>query len=324
MIVSLGDSATWSPCSLLCTIPALSRGERVRDAEMGEETIRPAEGPRGRRARRQLAVAVAVVGLLLAVLAGLRQNVAGTPGVILAAALIPPAGFAAVVLLLGRRDSVPWLPSLGAFLWGGTAAPLAALALNDAALRALPQGLVTAVVGPLGEEVSKGGALAVVMLAWPGALCGVRDGIVYGALAGLGFAATENLGYYMIAAVQGGSPGLARALYVRGLLEGLNHAAFTAIIGAAVGHSRLRPAVWRSGLPVLAGGLAVAVAVHGAWNALASTAITTLLCNAPAQGAACAPAPRLLDLLVSVPVLVAAFIGPLAALLVTLALRDRR
>ncbi len=107
-------------------------------------------------------------------------------------------------------------------------------------------------------------------------------------------------------------------------LQGLNHAAFTAIIGAAAGQARLRTAAWQSRLPGLSAALAIAVAAHGAWNALASPAITTLLCNAPAESAACAPAPRLLDLLVSVPVLVAAFTGPLAALLVVLALRDRR
>jgi hypothetical protein len=45
---------------------------------------------------------------VIAALAALRQNVAGTPGMIAAAALLPPAGFAAVVLLLGRREAVPW------------------------------------------------------------------------------------------------------------------------------------------------------------------------------------------------------------------------
>jgi hypothetical protein len=66
------------------------------------------------------------------------------------------------------------------------------------------------------------------------------------------------------------------------------------------------------------------VVVHGAWNALASPAITTMLCNAPTESAACAPAPRLIDLLFSVPVLIAAFMGPLAVLLAILVLRDRR
>jgi len=275
-----------------------------------------------RRVNRSLVVVV--VGLVIAAVAALRQNVTGTPGMIAAAALLPPAGFAAVVLLLARRESVPFLPSLTALAWGATVAPLGTLAFNDAALDMLPRGLVTTVMGPLAEEIAKAAALVVITLVWPAALRGMRAGIVYGALAGLGFAATENLGYYTLAAVQGGTPGLARALYLRGLLEGLNHAAFTAIIGAAAGFARLPTAPRRGRVAALVAGFAIAVAVHGTWNAVASEAITTLLCNAPAEGAACTPTPRLLDLLVSVPVLVASFIGPVAAGLIVLALRERR
>jgi len=285
---------------------------------MGEDTTIPTD----RRMGRWLAVTVLGL-LLLAAAAGVGQNAAGTPGVIAAAALLPPAGFAAVLLLLGRRESVPWLPLLAALLWGATIAPLGASALNDAALQALPKGVVTALLGPLAEEAAKATALVVIVLVWPAALRGVRDGIVYGALAGVGFAATENLGYYTLAAVQGGAPGLARALYLRGLLQGLNHAAFTAIVGAAVGFAHHRRAQRSARGGIVAAGLATAVAVHGIWNAIASEAITTVLCNAPLEGAACAPAPRLVDLLVSVPVLVAAFIGPVAVALIVLALRYR-
>jgi RsiW-degrading membrane proteinase PrsW (M82 family) len=274
------------------------------------------------RVGRRLGVIVA--GLLLVSLIALQQNADGTAALIVAAGLIPPAGFAVVVLLLGRRAAIPWLPLLAALLWGATAAALVAQLVNDAALQALPPRLVTPLVGPLVEEVAKASALLVVVLVWPGTLRGARQGIVLGALAGLGFAATENIGYYALAAVQGGAPGLARALYVRGVLEGLNHAAFSAIVGAAAGHAlaSAEPALRRRA--TVATGLGVAVAVHGTWNAVASTAITSLLCNAPADGAACAPAPRPLDLLVGVPMLIAAFIGPLAALLVALALRDHR
>jgi RsiW-degrading membrane proteinase PrsW (M82 family) len=289
---------------------------------VSQQKIRPADRPANQRAGWRLAVFL--VALSLASFAALQENASGTPGVIMVAALIPPAGFAAVVLLLGRRASVPWLPSLGALFWGATAAPLAALALNDAALRALPHGLVTAMMGPLVEEVAKASALLVLILVWPGSLRSVREGIAYGALAGVGFAATENLGYYTLAAVQGGTSGLAQALYLRGLLEGLNHAAFTAIVGAAAGYARARSASRWPRRAIVSAGLGLAVAVHGVWNAVASTAITSLLCNAPAEGAACAPAPQPLDLLVCVPILIAAFIGPLAALLVTLALRDHR
>ena len=267
---------------------------------------------------------VIAVGLLLVSLIALHQNLDGTAFLIVAAGLIPPAGFAAAVLVFGRRAAIPWLPLLAALLWGATAAALGAQLLNDAALDALPRQVVTPLVGPLVEEAAKASALLVVVLVWPGIVRGAREGIVLGALAGLGFAATENIGYYTLAAVQGGATGVARALYVRGVLEGLNHAAFTAIIGAAAGHARALAGPAARRWATAAAGLGIAVAVHGTWNAVASTAITSLLCNAPAEGAACAPAPQPLDLLISVPVLVAAFVGPLTALLVALALRDNR
>jgi hypothetical protein len=144
---------------------------------------------------------------------------------------------------------------------------------------------------------------------------------VYGTLAGLGFAATENVGYYTLAALQGGTPGLTRALWLRGLLQGLNHAAFTATIGAAIGwaygRGTRRPA--RTGIVLI--GLGLAILVHAVWNAVASETITQVLCGAPTPGAACTPAPAPLDLLVTVPVVVATFVGPVVVVLLAIASR---
>jgi RsiW-degrading membrane proteinase PrsW (M82 family) len=206
-------------------------------------------------------------------------------------------------------------------LWGGTAAALGAQGLNDMALRVLPPALVSGFLGPVVEELAKGTALIVVILVWPGGFTSVRDGIVFGALAGLGFAATENLGYYTIAAVQGGTTGLMRALYLRGLLQGLNHAAFSAILGAAIGAVRSGSA---QAIPILVTGFAAAVAAHAAWNWIASPAITDILCNAPTPAAACAPAPDRVDMLLAIPALVATFFAPIAALLTFLARRRYR
>jgi len=292
----------------------------VHDAAITPPT--PAPHRRAVRARRRLAIGL--VGVVIAALFGLRESVGATPAVIAASALIPAAGFSALILLLDGRDPIPWMPLLAALLWGGTAAALGALALNDAALRVLPAASVSAWVGPLVEEIAKGSALVVVVLVWRDAVRGVREGIVYGALVCFDSAATENLGYYMLAVVQGGTAGLARALYLRGILQGLNHAAFTAIVGAAVGYARAASTTRPARVRVVLSGIVVAVAVHAAWNGLASPAINTILCNAPSEGAACAPAPTLVALLVSVPVLVGSFIGPVAVLLVVLALRDRR
>jgi RsiW-degrading membrane proteinase PrsW (M82 family) len=264
---------------------------------------------------------------MLAAAVGLGQHVAGTPAVVVAAALVPALGFAGLVLLVDRGAPEPWPALATGFLWGATVGALAALAVNETALGmagdAAGGRLVPTVVAPAVEEVSKASALAVVALVWRRAFAGVRDGVVYGALAGLGFAATENVGYHLLAAVEGGMPGLGRALYVRGLLQGLNHAAFTATVGAAVGHALVHRGSGTGRVGVVLGGLGVATVLHALWNAVAAEAITHILCNAPAGGGACAPAPDPLDLVMTVPMMVAVFVGPLVAVLASLALRAR-
>jgi RsiW-degrading membrane proteinase PrsW (M82 family) len=264
---------------------------------------------------------VGVVAALVGTFA-VRGQVVATPPLIVAAALLPPLGWAGLVLLLDRRTREPWTPLCASFLWGAAAAALVAAAVNDALLATHALGdAVPKLLGPAVEEIAKASALLVVLAVWPGELNDPLDGIVYGALAGLGFAATENLGYYTLAALQGGAPGLTRALWLRGLLQGLNHAAFTATAGAAVGWAYGTGARHPARAAIVVVGLALAVLVHAVWNAVASETITQVLCGAPVPGAACTPAPAPLALLVTVPVVVATFIGPLVVALLAIATR---
>ena len=259
-----------------------------------------------------------LAALVVAAALGLDHT---TPAIITAAALGPAVCFAALITHLDHRSPRPWLAFLAALLWGGTVAALGSLIVNDFALRLLPQQWVSTWVAPLFEEAFKGSALIVVLLVWGDAWRGVREGIICGALAGIGFAATENLGYYVLAMLQGGSTGLARAVYLRGLLEGFNHAAFTATIGAGAGYARARATSPRGAFAVALGGFALAVAIHLVWNVTLSPRINEILCNASAPGGACAPAPDFDDLLLRVPALIAVFIGPAAILLALLVWR---
>lgn len=259
-----------------------------------------------------------VFALLGTLVAG--SGLAATPPVIAAAALLPPLGFAGVVVLLDRRDREPWMALAAAFLWGAAvAAPVSRwtndLILATPALAPAAPGLL----GPAVEEVAKASALLVVLGVWRRTLADPVDGIVYGALAGLGFAAMENVGYYVLASLQGGAAGFARAVWLRGVLQGLNHAAFTATTGAAVGWAVARRDAGPARGLVVALGVGLALLVHAVWNAIAAAAITQVLCAAPAPGAPCAPAPARLDLLLTVPVLVGTFVGPTVAALVAIA-----
>jgi RsiW-degrading membrane proteinase PrsW (M82 family) len=274
-----------------------------------------------RVSRQRLGAALLVVGGAGVLLLG--SQLATTPALITAVSLLPAAVFTGLALLLDRRARAPRGALAAAFLWGASVAAFVAIRANDAVVGTVGGGaLAASLLGPLIEEVAKASALLVVLGVWRGEPEDARDGMVYGGLAGLGFAATENLGYFTLAAVQGGGPGLARALYLRGLLQGLNHAAFTATTGAAVGFARGHARGWARAAVVLAG-LGLAVGVHALWNGVASTAITQVLCNAEAGGTACAADPATVDLLVTVPVLVASFIGPVFLLLLAVGLDAR-
>jgi RsiW-degrading membrane proteinase PrsW (M82 family) len=239
---------------------------------------------------------------------------------ILGAAVGLPVCYALAIARARAAERLPATASVACVLWGALAASHAAAALNDALGTTLLEGatgtrwLAQVVVGPFVEEAAKGIGLWIVLALLRRTTITLATGASAGALVGLGFAATENLGYYALAAVQGGPAGFARAVYLRGVVEGLNHATFTAATGAGIG--RMRP--W----PDAAAGFAVAVVAHAVWNGIASSALSAALCGADASGR-CATTPDAATLFATAPLLVAASVGPLAAALVWLARRER-
>jgi RsiW-degrading membrane proteinase PrsW (M82 family) len=241
------------------------------------------------------------------------------PLAVVVAAVGPAVAYGAlVVALVQPRERLPLLVAL--FLWGAAVAAPLAERLN-AALGTLPLGPI--VWGPLVEETGKALGLVVLTLLGSDRIRDVRTGIACGALVGLGFASAENLGYHLLAVVQGGPSGLARAVFLRGVLQGLNHATFSAAAGAGLGFARAaRQEGASSAAPAL--GFAVAVVQHGAWNGVASHAITDLLCGAVTADDACLASPTPQALYLQVPLLVALFIGPGLAALAWLASRPLR
>jgi hypothetical protein len=169
--------------------------------------------------------------------------------------------------------------------------------------------LTPVLAAPIIEEIAKAIALFILSLFWHEEFDNVIDGIVYGALVGVGFSMTENLGYFTLAAVQGGISGLVQSIYLRSFLGGFNHAAFTAVAGAGFGYAReARSAKMRLLAPAI--GLVGAILQHIAWNAIASQMITEVLCNQRFPGGPCQPAPDKLGLFMIIPLIVATFIGP--------------
>lgn len=269
--------------------------------------------------------ALSAAFLTLIAAGALAWALVGTPAVILVAAIVPAVVASGLVLFVDRFEREPVHTLGAAFLWGAGLAALVSSAANDGVQLWLAglvgdtraRVLTSMIAGPVVEELAKAGIVGLLLLVWPAKIEGVVDGIVYGALVGTGFALIENVRYFTLAALQGGTTGLARAVYLRGLLGGLNHAAFTATVGAGLGYARqARTRVgWRV-VPLVA--LGAAIAQHMAWNGIASRALTDLLCNPEYVDGPCRAAPEPWALIVTAPLVVAAFIGPGLVILATI------
>src|SRR2546428_5536397 len=189
--------------------------------------------------------------------------------------------------LIGIRNSprygrAPWPPVSKPFAWGAVFSSIRAIirsilfsrvhspsqSLNDFFARRF-QGPSTAigalVVAPIVEEAAKG----------VGATAGRpqtqsrTDGLVYGAAAGLGFSATENLVYALAALlVPGVGPsGSLIVVAVRSFSSTFLHASSTAVMGYGLAKS------WLSGRPwAVFPFYFVAVAMHAAFNLFSTLA----------------------------------------------------
>lgn len=232
---------------------------------------------RVRRWPRRLAWIGGVIALLLTillVLASLSFDPAALALSVTASA-IPAVLYCYLVLRLDRYEREPLRAVLAAFGWGAVASVLLAIVLElitgEVLLAAIGDAdaasvLSLAIGAPLIEETTKGIALLVLLWFFRRELDNVLDGLVYGAVIGLGFAMTENILYLGTEYVDGGARALGELFIARVVISGFGHAAYTATTGAAVGwtRSRYRRGSMRYFVPVL--GWSVAVLLHALWN----------------------------------------------------------
>jgi RsiW-degrading membrane proteinase PrsW (M82 family) len=210
---------------------------------------------------------------VLLLVAGAAAN-PGALGWSLLAATVPAVGYGGLILALDRNDPEPKRILLFAFLWGALAAVVLALVLELVASTLLagalgPDGgalLDVAVVAPLVEETTKGLALLILLVPLRRYLDNTLDGLVYGAIVGLGFALTENIAYFAEAYLEGGVRALGELFLIRSVINGLGHIVYTGLTGAAVGWARGRYGRGWLRLVVPALGWSAAVLAHGLWN----------------------------------------------------------
>lgn len=176
-----------------------------------------------------------------------------------------------VLRLRGLEDHrpEPWRRVVRAFVWGATGAILIAVVVEtaflDMPLAGLGAGIVSLVlVAPVVEEVAKALGLVFVRDEDPEP----EDGFIYGGVAGLGFAATENVLYALTALSLGGIGASAATLVYRSVATVALHAAASAWAGYGLWQQR------RTGLPgIFIPFLIGAVLLHALFNLLTSFGI---------------------------------------------------
>ena len=213
----------------------------------------------------------------------------GTILLSLVIAFIPALAYTLLVWWLDRYEREPFRLLVISFCWG--AVPAIALAilleirLGDpfAAVEQvlLRQFATDSLLVPVIEEATKGAALLVLFVLVRHEFDNVLDGIVYGSVIGFGFAMTENALYFADLLQRGYGERFTTIVMLRLLLFGLNHAFYSAIVGAGFGLAAevtgpLRR--WRWTFPLL--GLMIAIAFHAVHNlglALAASSRAALL-----------------------------------------------
>ena len=208
-------------------------------------------------------IVLGVGGLAIAILIFLLGGPAGA----LIATLLAALSFPLMILIcfwLDRYEPEPARYRLTALGWGAVAA-VALSFVGEQLLFGLPganQYVNTAIAAPLIEESAKGLFLVGIVVFRRAEVHGLLDGIIYGALVGIGFAFVEDILYYL-GSLQSGQLGL--TFFLRGIMGPFAHPLFTAATGLGIGIavSTRRPAV-RVVAPIL--GFVAAVLMHAIWN----------------------------------------------------------
>ena len=204
------------------------------------------------------------------------------------AGLAPMIIYALIVWWFDRYEKEPWPLLLGMFAWGAVPSIILALAaelLLDIPLHAFAtaeltyQLLGSSLVAPLVEELFKGLAVLAVFILFYRQFDSVLDGVVYGSLVGFGFAAVENLFYFLSTLGERGAGAMLILIFLRAFLFGLNHAFFTSLTGIGFALARTsRSWLMKLTMPLMGFALAVtAHAIHNAGATLASVTCFTLL-----------------------------------------------
>lgn len=187
--------------------------------------------------------------------------------------------YALVLYWADRHEKEPKRLLLGMFLWGSTFAIVGAIFFSrtlDAGIgyfiASVParRWLRLTFTTPMVEESMKGLALLLLFLFQREEVDSLFDGLIYGALVGLGFEAVENALYIHRAFTQGGWAVFSVVLVLRLGFFGFTHAFYTALTGLGMAFAWLNARqVWAwVAVPI---GWLLAVTAHSLHNAAMSS-----------------------------------------------------
>jgi len=194
-------------------------------------------------------------------------------------AFVPAFMMAAFIYWLDRYEKEPLIVLGAAFFWGAVVAAGGAYIFNTVfgiGIYALTGSgdvadqATASLVAPFVEEGLKGGALLVIFMAFRKEFDSVLDGIIYAAITGLGFAATENVQYlYEYGYVEGGWDGFWQLVLIRDFVVAWQHPFYTAFTGIGLAFARLHKGLIVK-LAAAAIGYAFAVVTHAFHNSFSS------------------------------------------------------
>lgn len=192
---------------------------------------------------------------------------------------VPMLVFAMFVNWLDRYEKEPKVLLGAAFVWGVVIAGGGAYILNTmfgigiyvlTGSESAADFGTTSIVAPIIEEALKGLAVGVVFLLFRKEFDSILDGVVYGAITAMGFAAIENVLYiYRNGYQEAGWQGFWTLVVVRVILVGWMHPFFTAFTGIGFAVARLNKNILVKILAVPAG-YVVAVLTHSFHNTFSS------------------------------------------------------
>jgi protease PrsW len=204
-----------------------------------------------------------------------------TTGILLSICLgfVPMFFFAWFVYSMDRYEKEPLMLLGGVFLWGAMVAAGGAFIINTATgigifsitgSEVATDFAIGSLVAPVVEECLKGFAVLIVFLVFRREFDSILDGLIYAAVAALGFAATENAFYiYNYGYTESGGQGIVALFIVRVFLVGWQHPFYTSFTGIGLALARLNRSCVVKLIAPLAG-LSLAMVTHAFHNTLAS------------------------------------------------------